>query len=515
MTQVYDINKYSNTHKPQSVPFPQRGVFAELPERGIRKDAAAKFGVELLYSEEGTPIARSYPNYDKNGNFVAQKIKKLSEKRMKWLGDTSNTSFFGQNVFPPGGKYITVTEGEEDCLAAWQMLSDNLKGSFDPAVVSLTDGAGSAEKDCKRHWEYLNSFDNIVLCFDGDTPGKEAANKVAQLFPGKVRIVHFPNTVKNKDGEWEWKDACDYLRNGKHREFVNMWYKAEKYAPKGVRTFSSLWDDMIKKENSIVVPFPWDGLNKYVHGAITGKMDVWKAPPKVGKTSVLSEIIMHIREVSPYNVGVIFLESTAKEIGLKLCGIKANLPLDRPGVEMDLEQLKEIHDEISENDRILVFDPQDERTVENVFNKIVYFVKAHDCRFIFLDHASMLAYTSEDQNERKFLDKLFAELKQLTTSINIYLGVVIHVNDDGQTRGSRAPVQLCDRLYALNRDKLNTDEVISNTTEIIVEENRFGSSGLATRVFYDQTTGRISELDPETFLEKQNKANSREVKFDD
>jgi len=123
----------------------------------------------------------------------------------------------------------------------------------------------------------------------------------------------------------------------------------------------------------------------------------------------------------------------------------------------------------------------------------------------------MLAYTSDNMDERKFLDKLFADLKQMTTSLNIYLGVVIHVNDDGKTRGSRAPIQLCDRLYALERDKLNTDEIVANTTEFIVEENRYGQSGLASKLYYDQERGRMTELDPDLVMEK----NTRQPVFDD
>ncbi len=260
---------------------------------------------------------------------------------------------------------------------------------------------------------------------------------------------------------------------------------------------------MTKKDTNTVVPFPWEGVNSYVHGMITGKMDVYKAYPKIGKTTVFSELVMHIRDNSPYNVGVIFLENTTKEIGLKFCGVRMNTPLDRPGTEIDWEELQKVHAQVAEDDRITVFDPQDDRTVENVFKKIMYFVKAHDCKYIFLDHASMLAYTSESMDERKFLDKLFADLKQMTTSLDIYLGVVIHVNDDGKTRGSRAPVQLCDRLFSLQRDKLNNDPVVKNTTEFVVEENRWGECGLAAKLFYNHETGRMSEMDTQVLFEQE------------
>lgn len=513
-------NKYKNNHMNQApvaplsysneYSFPQKGIITALEDRAISKATAEKYKVETLFDKvTNKPTGRVYQGYDKGNTLQGQKIKPFDPNaRIRWVGNNSACTLYGMSFFPAGGKYITITEGEEDALAAYEMLKAH-DPRFEPASVSVKDGAGSAVRDCKTNYEYINSFDNIIIAFDGDKNGKEAAEQVAQLFPMKAKIINFYNARKDENGVWQLKDANDYKKAGKQKEFIDLWYKAEKYVPKGVRTFRSLWEDMTKKDTNTVVPFPWEGVNKLVYGMITGKMDVFKAPPKIGKTSVLSELVMHIRDTSPYNVGVIFLENTTKEIGLKFCGIRMNAPLDRPGADINWDELKQVHDDMSKDDRIMIFDPKDERTVENIMKKIVYFTKAHDCKYIFLDHASMLAYTSEDGDERKFLDKLFADLKQMTTSLDIYLGVVIHVNDDGKTRGSRAPVQLCDRLFSLYRDKLNTDPVVKNTTDFIVEENRWGECGTASKLFYDQNTGRMTEMDMEQvskFNEAKDKA---------
>ena len=141
----------------------------------------------------------------------------------------------------------------------------------------------------------------------------------------------------------------------------------------------------------------------------------------------------------------------------------------------------------------------------------MYFVKAHDCKFIILDHISMLSYSAGDVDERRFIDKLVADLKGLTTKLNIGIHAVIHINDDGKTRGSRAPVQLCDALIHLDRDKLNDDPVIANTTTLIVEENRLtGDSGKACKLYFDRDTGRLLELDEDLELQML----ERKVEFD-
>jgi twinkle protein len=177
-----------------------------------------------------------------------------------------------------------------------------------------------------------------------------------------------------------------------------------------------------------------------------------------------------------------------------------------------LEELKQAHDFMSKDDRLIIFDPEESRDADNIINKIIYFVKAHNCRVVFLDHISMLAYANEDDNERKFLDKLLADLKNLTVTLDICIHAIIHVNDEGKTRGSRAPGQLCNAMIMLERDKLSADPVVANTTLVVVEDNRMtGESGLACKLFFDRETGRMTELDATFAVEV---AGDRSVSFD-
>ncbi len=485
----------------------ERGIITTLEDRGISKETAEKYRVEKLFNGD---VAYGYAlnHFNTEGEIVAQKIKKMNKQGMHWNGDHSEVSLFGQQLFPAGGKYITITEGEEDAMACYQMLKAASPG-FEPVVLSIPDGALSAEKSCKKSWEYINSFDNIILAFDGDDVGKKAAEKIVRLFNHKPKVILFPS-VKDKDGVWSWKDSNDYLKGGKSKEFVNMWWRAERMTPQGVRSFKSLWGPMTTEDKEECVQWPWEGLNKKTGGWRTGEFVIIKAPPKVGKTSLLREVAYHIRTQSKFNVGLIFLEDTNKTIGLGMCALHMNKPIQFGNIPYTMDELKVAHDFLSEEDRFTLFDPEDNRTAENIFNKIMYFVKAHDCKFIILDHISMLAYQNPENDERRFLDKLCADLKAMTTAQDIGIAAVIHVNDDGKTRGSRAPVQLCNLLINLIRDKLNIDPVVANTTEVVVEENRkTGDSGVACHLYFNRETGRLEELDLP--VEKERGA----LKFDD
>ena len=144
----------------------------------------------------------------------------------------SSAGLFGQQSFAAGGKYITVTEGELDALAVNEMFD----GKW-PAV-SLRGGAKSAVKDIKASLEYLETFDNVVICFDSDAAGVEASQAVLQLFsPHKAKVCRLT-----------MKDAGEMLQANKVREFTRCWWDAKAFKPEGVVSFSDedVWEKFPK-----------------------------------------------------------------------------------------------------------------------------------------------------------------------------------------------------------------------------------------------------------------------------
>ena len=491
--------------------FPKQGELVSLKDRGLHKSTAEKYRVEtlteLVLDDTGQPIGkkpthRAFPYYDLKGNFIAQKVKGL-DKRMYWTGRVADSTLFGQNLFSSGGKYLTITEGEEDAMAAYQMLYESYD-KVQPSVVSIPNGASAAVRDCKKNWEYINSFDKVIICFDNDEPGRDAASKVADLFPGKSFVMRL-----------EQKDANDYLKQGKAKEFIQAWFSAERLTPEGVIPSSHLWEDMVATEDCINVPYPWQGLQNMLFGMRTGELIIVKAVPKAGKTLLLKELAYHIKSTTEHNVAILFLESTKKQIGLGFCAIEMDKPLGRPDIEFSEEELREAYNKALSDDRFFIFDPKADKSYKNVLEKILHFIKAYNCKFIFLDHITMLTYNEMSSQERQLIDKLVNDLKTLTTEHDVCVFAVIHVNDEGQTRGSRAPGQLCDVMLHLERDKMSPDENVRATLEVYIEENRpVGESGLACKLFYEKDTGRLRELTNANTIEQHIRP-EKEVKFDE
>ena len=124
--------------------------------------------------------------------------------------------------------------------------------------------------------------------------------------------------------------------------------------------------------------------------------------------------------------------------------------------------------------------------------------KALDCKFIMLDHISMVVSSQEYGDERKGLDEIMTKLRTLVQETDMALMIVSHLkrpdgkgHEEGavtslsQLRGSGSIAQLSDMVIGLERDAQNDDEVVRNTTSLRVLKNRFvGMTGPALSLIH-------------------------------
>lgn len=482
---------------------PVTDVFRAIPRRGLTEDAIKKYSIDVCM-DKTSDVGHRYP-YFKDGQHVANKVRKRGEKSFYWEGDPKNAELFGQHLFQPGSaKGITIVEGELDAPSAWL-----LTGSRFP-VVSVPS-AGHAVKACKSNYEYLNSFDEIVVCFDADEAGKSRAVKVADLFqPGKCRIM----TLEHG------KDPNEYLQkkvDGK--VFVNEWWKAPKYTPVGVKIGSDMWDEIVNRPSHFAIPYPWEGLNKKTFGMRLSEAVLWMADTGVGKTSVFKEI-EHAILMSPeviqagFGVGFLHLEEPNFDTALGLMSIEANKPFHLPDTPKTTEELRTAYDNVLNNDRAIFYDHFGSNDIDEILSKVRY-MSVMGCKYIFIDHLSIIV-SDQSGDERKQLDEISTRLKMLTMELDICVHCVIHTNRNGQARGSAGPEKVANIHLDLQRDKEDPDPWRRNVTKIVIVKNRFcGRTGPACYLFYDEGTGRLIELDDDAVVrfESGGSINDSELPF--
>jgi twinkle protein len=466
------------------------GTISAVPERRILVNTMDKYGV---VQEGGSWY---FPYYDKDNQLVAAKVRSVADKNFSTAGSWSKGTLFGQHLFPTGGKYLTITEGEFDALATFQMT-----GSKWP-VVSIRNGAGSALKDCKAAYEYINSFENIVVCMDGDAPGQKAAKEIAELFGSKCKLF---KPVP------EHKDACDWLAEKKEAQFVDRWWRAEAFVPDGIVSGASLWDLVSEPMSPADCTYPWASLNSLTYGLRFGELVTVTAGSGLGKSQVLREIVWHLIKETNDNIGLLFLEESVKKTALSMMSLSANAPLHLPDTQVSMEQRKDAFENTLGTGRLYLLDHFGSTSVENIINRVRYMAKAVGCKYIFVDHISIIVSAQESGDERKAIDEIMTKLRMLVQETNISLIVVSHLkrpSDKGheegavtslaQLRGSGSIAQLSDMVIGLERNGQHDDPIVRNTTRVRVLKNRFaGITGPAGNLLYNKETGRMFEIEDE------------------
>ena len=247
---------------------PNSFTLQQIPYRGHILSTLVKYNVKLkVENTTGEPFEVEY-EYPEG----ATKFRNLREKKFTFKNHKGN-SLYGADKFSAGSALaITITEGEEDAHAVYEML-----GSKYPAVS--IQGSGSAQKDCAAYYDYLMSFEKIYLCFDNDEHGAKATAAVSALFPYEKIYV-----VKKS----RFKDANDYRLNNADEEYRKCWYNAKRHDPDNlVSSFSDLEEVFKKPSKKAIAHFPFKGLEEATFGIRTGETYLIKALGGIGKAEIL------------------------------------------------------------------------------------------------------------------------------------------------------------------------------------------------------------------------------------
>lgn len=455
-----------------------------ITDRRISAETCKRFGVTTAFTGNFSNTKQYYPYHDVNGHLIGSKVRTVRNKEFSTRGDMKNNVLFGQHLWKPGGRFITVVEGELDCLAAYELLTSRYP------VVSLSKGAAGAERDIKRNLEYLESFENVVLCFDNDPAGQEAAEKCAQILsPNKAKIVSLG----------AFNDPSDYLKNNKVRQFTAEWWEAKTYRMTGVITLEDAWGDFIKRGTEEVIPFPesFGMLNSMLNGGIAaGEITVIGALTSVGKTTMVNEIAYHFWKNTSKTIGCAFLEASNGEAVENLLTIHTghNLSLeDRKNIDFN-----KLRSEIITDGRILLLDHNGAVDTAELFLKLRAMVKGNGCDVIIIDPLQAAVTSNSNETIDEFMDGLLKLAKETAVSVV----VVSHMRKPSLTnphnvneydlKGSGSINQIAFNTILLSRDKMSDDEYARNSTQVqVVKCRRTGITGSAGWLYYNALTGRL------------------------
>ena len=474
------------------------GEYLELRDRKISLATAKKYGVKAVVNSKGEIVKHYYPYYTAN-EISGYKVREPN-KLFSWQGQAKESGLFGQQAFNSGGKYVTLTEGECDAMAAYELL-----GSKWP-VLSVKNGAGGSVKDVKQNLEYLEKFDNVVISFDNDKVGKEAARKVAKLLtPGKARILTLSE---------DYKDPNDMLRQGLHQNYVTAWWASSIYTPAGVLNLTDNLEKLISREKIESVPYPWSGLNEKLYGMRRGELITLTGGTGLGKSSITRELEHWLLNETQDNVGIIALEENWKRTADGILSIEANerLYIEQIREEYGDDKYKELATKVFKGDnenRLWIHAHYGATDFDDILSKIRYMIIGCNCKWIVVDHLHMLVMSAAFGDERTTIDNIMGSLSRLVEETNVGMVLVSHLrrvegnkgHEQGVTvglshlRGSASIAQVSDCVIALERDQQSEDPQEANTTHMRVLKSRYtGDVGMATHLLYDKDSGRLREV---------------------
>lgn len=490
---------------------PIAGHVQELMHIGLREETLkhwrAKVGMK-----HGEPV-HIYESRDNNGKLVAQKFRN-KDKEFSWIGAAKNPHLYGKWLWPKGGKYLTITEGEKDAHSLSQAFGNKFP------VVSLPNGTGSVAQVIKLDYDYITSFDNIVLMFDMDEPGRTAIEAACAMLPiEKVKIAKLPH-----------KDANDVLVTDGPGVLVKCFWDAERYTPQGIVAGSSFTWAQLKKAVLPGFELPYPILQEKIMGIRKGEITMLTAGSGIGKSSWAREIAFLLRMTHGCRIGNIYLEETNAQTAQAYVALQTNVPLRKimfnPDVIPDAVGEQAVKDVVHE--KMFFFDHFGSLASDELINKMRFLAKVEKCDFIVLDHVSIVTsgLESSSEGERKDIDILMTRLAQLVQETGVGVIGIVHLkrtqgtsfNEGGQVslsdlRGSASLEQLSFTVLALERDQ-QADIAERDISQIRVLKCRVtGDTGEADRLQYVRSTGRLIVTDAAVNTCAFDEAPGQDVKF--
>jgi twinkle protein len=455
-------------------PASEAGEFMALRKRRITEDTCRKFGVRV----DGRNLR--YPYY-KGNEQVAWKIRK-PDKEHPWEGRPC-PGLFGQQLWPSGGKCIVITEGEIDAMTFAQVRPGW-------PVVSVPNGADGAAKAIKRELQWLDGYEQVILCFDDDEPGRAAAQECAPLLRPDQAFISKVD---------KYKDANEALMEGDEKAIMSAIWNAQKYIPQSIIRAND--PDLLKRivEWDCEPAAHWHHprLDEVLRGLQLGRVYTLAADTGVGKSTFLAELAHSLLEQKK-TLGWMALEEDDVETAMRLMTIKANTPADM--IEDRAERLRLAQEAVTHENLFLTsrFASNDPDTL---LRELAYLVKGEGCQFLILDHLSILLSDSEERDERRLIDRVMTKLKDFVKRTNACLIQVVHINTSesgrltlNNLRGSRSIGQLSDAVVVIERDTREGED----EAQLVVLKNRpnRGRTGKAGMIQYNPLTGRQLPYDP-------------------
>lgn len=481
--------------------------------RGI-PDSVCKFTGIRTQWKNGKVYARFYPAHFE-GELVGYKRRIHPKDFTKGpIGYAKNDcDLLGQNVHKRGGKYLLICGGEEDYAASVAMLRAYQKSKgqdhYDPiAVVTGITGEGGIKKQVQKAYDYINSFDRIIVGLDMDSAGEKATKALIKVLPqSKVYVA-----------EWPANDPNECLQEGLQGKFVQAFFNAEKHTPSGILTSADLFEHLLERAKIPRIPLP--PFMKKVETMLCGGIPLGYivnilSASGTGKTTIVNELLYYWLFHCPHKTGVVSLEATAGEYYTYILSRHLGRKIELiPTPEEKIEYLtspevraKEMELRYGEDGEPRFYLLDDRGDIKTLKDKMEHLIVGCGCKILIVDPLQDILDEITTEEEAKFMrwQKQMIQLHEITF-ININHARKSQGGAKANSRGAELneeDMQGSSSIFksgAINiiitRDKMAEDDIERNTLKVSITKARgVGNTGPAGEMYYENKTHTLHDKD--------------------
>lgn len=472
-----------------------------LPSRQLKKASLEHFDVRVgLSRKDGkTPEVVAFPYKDKDsGEIVAFKLRLLERKISWWIGDTSNIAPFGWfEAIEEKANTLIITEGEFDALAATTIIKRYGNTDYQqPVFISVPHGAGQAPKFVKDNIkEWKRYFKEIVLMFDGDSPGQRAVEQTIKLTGENLRTIDLPK-----------KDANDCLVQGLGKQAHDCIVFRKEHATNSKIVWGDTIHEQAKQPAKWGLSWPWPTLTEKTRGLRFGETYYFGAGVKLGKSELLNALASHLIQEHRLKVFLVKPEEANNKTYKLMCGKVVGKVFHDPKVEFDEEAYEEAGEILK--DSLCMMDLY-QNISWGTLKEAIHDAASQGCRAVFIDPITNLTNGMPSGEANVELQRIAQESSALAKDLDLMVFLFCHLKapENGpphekggevlstQFAGSRAMMRSCNYMMGLEGNK--SEELNDYERNIryirLLEDREFGEVG-SIKLFWDRNTTLFKEI---------------------
>lgn len=472
------------------------------PKRKLKKSTTQRYNCRVGCSPTDKSAIGSYlfPHYSSDGKIVGYQVRLAEEKRFFNMGRPKQAVFFGQHLLPKGNiKKLYVCESPTDAMSlyqaikeAWELAGGTL-AKAEPNVIGLPHGTGCAV-DIAAETKLFDRCEEVILVFDSDKAGDEAATKLSSLYKN-IKTVKLP-----------MKDPNEMLQAGKSSELAKLaQFSAGVVKLDCMSNIEDLVDDIC--EPVVVGPsYPWPTMTRLTHGQREQQIIGVAAGVGMGKTSFKYALVAHDAITHGRHSTVFDLESNVRTTGKRLASIIEGKDFNNPTVEYSKDTIRSAVDKLK--GMVTVYNHKGGRDWNDIKSYIRHSVVVNGSSVVHLDPITAMVAHLSSTEANDMLNTMFSDLSAMTQELNFSVVYYSHLNPpkqgqsherggkvlESQMTGSRAMMKWSTDIWGIegNKDPDLADHE-RNVRKVVLLKNRdFGNVG-SFYLFYDPETTRLAE----------------------